>query len=275
MKKARFIVLIILSLFLAVFLVGCDKTSKVELTAENNTNIANILSELEESYHLMKTSKNEILLRGTKTNDASYVDDGSISFTLYIDSNDWNDGCKTARYVLKRLSAMCSNDVISTLSCFIYLSENGYYVNHTIPHSYSKSNPEDIILSITEFDSDNLQMAYEAFGEDHNLEPHHTWEHEGIKYMDADLRLKPTGNGWWFCDANLHFNENYTNDKLIEIGEHAHAFLGSALTIYSLENNNIPNHISYDITIFGNEYYVTGENKDNSETLVWESNTLK
>ena len=178
-------------LTLLLMLVGCNTASKVEYTAENNTNIANILSELSERYSLADVSKNEIILKGTKTNDESYVDDGSISFSIYLDSDDWSKGCEAARYTLKRLSAMCSNDSISTIACFVYLNENGYYVNHSIGYSYNKEHPEYTILSITEFDSESLQTTYELFMKDYQLETHHTWEYEGIKYSDADLELKP------------------------------------------------------------------------------------
>lgn len=275
MKKLKRIVLASLLLIVLSFLAGCDNTSEVEYTAENNTNIANILFELKETYSLADINRNEITLSGTKTNDESYVDDGAISFILYFASDDWNNGYEAVHYMLKRLSAMCSNNSIPTLTCSVYLNENGYYVKHPISYSYSKDNPENTVLSITEFDSDSLKNSYDAINETYHLEPHNTWEYEGVKYSDADLVLKPGIVGWWNCDANLYFNQDYSDHELIEIGEYAHAFLGSALTIYALENDSIPAHINYDIKVFGNKYYVTGANKDNSETLVWTSDKLK
>lgn len=255
-------------------LVGCNATSEVEYTTENNTNIANIVSELKENYHLADVHKNTIILRGTKTSDDSYVDDGSVEFTIYIDSGDREHGCAAAQYLLKRISAMCSNTTLSTLASFVYLNYDGYYVCHKMSYVYSKEKPDDLVLSITEFNSESLQNAYNALKEEHKLKSHHTWEHEGIKYSDADFELKPSVAGNWVCDASLHFDEDYSNDELIEIGEYAHTFLGSTLMIHSLETDNMYSDISYDITIFGNKHYVTGENKDNSETLVWESSRL-
>lgn len=256
-----------------ILLTGCNNNSKIEYTAENNTNISNIISELKKSYCLADLSKNELSLRGDKTQDESFVEKGSASFTLYLDC-DWNNGCKAVRYALKRLSAMCNNDSISTIACSVYLKEDGFYVRHTLGYSYSKDNPESTVLSITEFDSDDLKMTYDAFNDDYELEPHHTWEHEGIKYSDADFQLIPQYTGWWNCDAELHFENNYSVDELIKIGESAHALIGSALTIYAMNINSIPTQTSYDIVVYGSEFYVTGENKDNTETLVWESSNL-
>lgn len=275
MKQAKILIAAILLISIFLGLTGCTDTSKAEYTKENNTNIANILSELKTQYHLADLTQNEIIVRGEKSGKDSYVEGGSVTFSLYIDSDKWEDGRDAALYTLKRVSAMCSSDTISTISCFIWLNEGGYYVTHFTSYAYSKNNPDDFYISFTEFDLEDLEQAYNAINDDHGLESHHTSENNGIKYITPAFQLKPSIGTRWFADANLHITSNCSTDELIKIGEYAHVFLGSALTIHALETEDyFFDEISYDITLFGDGFYITGENKDGSETMVWERTEL-
>lgn len=270
------IYLISFTFILTIFcFTGCNNTLRTEYNQENNANIANVISELKARYHLSDIAKNEIIVRGEKSGKDSYVEGGSVTFSLYIDSDKWEDGRDAALYTLKRVSAMCSSDTISTISCFVWLNEGGYYVTHFTSYAYSKNNPDDFCISFTEFDLEDLEQAYNAINDEHGLEPHHTSENNGIKYITPAFQLKPSIGTRWFADANLHITSNCSTDELIKIGEYAHVFLGSALTIRALETEDyFFDEISYDITLFGDGFYITGENKDGSETMVWERTEL-
>lgn len=268
--------LIAFTFILTIFcLTGCNNTLRTEYNQENNANIANVISELKARYHLSDNAKNEIIVRGEQSGKDSYVEGGSVTFNLYIDSDKWEDGQDAALYTLKRVSAMCSSDTISTLSCFVWLNEGGYYVTHFTSYAYSKNSPDDFYISFTEFDLEDLEQAYNAIKDDYGLEPHHTSENDSIKYITPAFQLKPSIRARWFADANLKVTSNCSTDELIKIGEYAHLFLGSALTIHASETGDyFFDEISYDITVFGEGFYITGENKDGSETMVWERTEL-
>ena len=269
MKKLTLITVFCLALLL--MLVGCNNTDEaeaVEYTAENNADIAALFSELKELYSLAEVSENRIELIGTKTKNESLVNHGSIIFDLYFDTDDWNKGVEAARYALKKLYAMCSDTSVATV-CNVYLNEGGYYVSHRAESLSDIRNPEDVILSVTEFDSESLRASYENLGKEYGMSEHFTWENKGIKYIKPCFELNPGIFGHWYGYAFIDTNEDCSVDELIGIGDRAQEILGNAAKQYSSENDITITEVSSNIQVCGNKYIVSGKSEDGSEILIW------
>lgn len=273
MKMKRIVSILLLVVLLLSVLTACSYTDKVEYTADNNADVAEILSELKKSYHLADVSKNEILIKGTKTNDNPKLTEVSVDFTLYLDSDDWNVGNDAARFVLKRIWSMCDDGDIMT-HARVYLNEDGYYVRHSLDNFFSEGKISDVVLTITEFDSEILQTAYEDLNEQYHIRPHSTSNNEGIRYMDADFIIRPRSLLSWDCDAKLLFDEDYSADELIEIGQEAYLYFHSAMDEYFVpkeSHKKIDAYMpDYNITISGKNCSVIGEFQKSSEEMVWE-----
>lgn len=270
MKLKTSFAVILAAIAVLLCLTGCEDTSKTELFADNSEEISGIISVLKEKYDLADVDMNNITLKGDGMS-GGLMENSSLGFSLYFDSNDREGVSDAVGYVLKNISPLCADGKFSTVLCIVYMNADEGYVVHNIGLTYYDGSSDDVSLSLTELDSDLLGGAYEQLMSDYGIKPHRVSAKDGISCCQPALEIRQTVPDNWSSKASVSVDKALSEDELKKIGERVHSLMSEALDAYTAEIGRPSKKTDYEIYVYAKDTKLHGRNSKDSDTMVWES----